>query len=326
MDADAVDAAAARLARALDYPYTIATRSFVLAGGQEQPFSAAATAGRVPVLAYGSNQSPEQLRRKFAAADAPVAVQRAVLGDHDVVYSAHLASYGAVPAALRHVPGTRVGIAVTWLARDQVAHMHATELPHGNYAFARLDGIDVTLAEGGRLTTAYAYVNTRGHLDWHGAAVGAGRRQRHRPCARDGAPARGAGLGARPPGAGGAARGVRRRLRRRRGAQARPHRRPGAAGPAAGPLAGNDAELDGVGGGQVRFREFSPMEKAYAHTRMSAQRLGPSHWPTFFPWRGSTVSSGHACCQPSRGRPTAAGAPGWAARPWRTHRRKPNGA
>ena len=166
-----MDAAAARLARALDYPYTIATRSFVLAGGQEQPFSAAATAGRVPVLAYGSNQSPEQLRRKFAAADAPVAVQRAVLGDHDVVYSAHLASYGAVPAALRHVPGTRVGIAVTWLARDQVAHMHATELPHGNYAFARLDGIDVTLAEGGRLTTAYAYVNTRGHLDWHGAAV-----------------------------------------------------------------------------------------------------------------------------------------------------------
>ena len=123
------------------------------------------------MLAYGSNQSPEQLRRKFAPADGPVAVQRATLGDHDVVYSAHLASYGAVPAALRHVPGTRIGIAITWLARDQVAHMHATELPHGNYAFARLDGIDVTLAEGGRLTEAYAYVNTRGHLDWHGAAV-----------------------------------------------------------------------------------------------------------------------------------------------------------
>lgn len=163
--------AAERLARAIDYPYAIATASFVLERGLAKPFAAALTAGRIPVLAYGSNQAPAQLARKFGTAHTPIPVQRAELADHDVVYSAHLASYGAVPAALRHVPGTRVAIAVTWLTREQVERMHATELPHGNYAFAHFGGIELTLAEGGRLAGVYAYVNTRGHLDWRGEAV-----------------------------------------------------------------------------------------------------------------------------------------------------------
>ena len=53
------------LARAAGYPYGITEASFTLIGGDAHPFDPALTAGRTPVIGYGSNQSPEQLRRKY---------------------------------------------------------------------------------------------------------------------------------------------------------------------------------------------------------------------------------------------------------------------
>lgn len=54
----------------------------------------------VPVLAIGSNGSPQQLARKFPASRFPdgvlIPVVRAVLEDFDVVYAPLLAAYGAV--------------------------------------------------------------------------------------------------------------------------------------------------------------------------------------------------------------------------------------
>ncbi|MFQ5972817.1 MAG: hypothetical protein ACE5Q3_10820 [Alphaproteobacteria bacterium] len=160
------------LARALDYPYGAPRRSYILDGGRERPFDPDATDGRVPVVAYGSNQSPRQLRRKFGQkGGAPIPVERARLAEHDVVYSAHLSMYGAVPAALRHVPGTMVDVAVTWLDQDQLVAMHTTEVPNSNYGFARLEGIALALEGGGRLETAYVYLSIRGHLALDGAPV-----------------------------------------------------------------------------------------------------------------------------------------------------------
>jgi len=53
----------------------------------------------VPVLAVGSNGSPQQLARKFPPAKFPngvlIPVVRAVLEDFDVVYAPLLAAYGA---------------------------------------------------------------------------------------------------------------------------------------------------------------------------------------------------------------------------------------
>lgn len=150
------------LARAAGYPYAITEHSFTLVGGEARPFDRSLTNGRTPVIGYGSNQSPEQLRRKYGANQSPIPVQRAWLDDHDVVYSAHFASYGSLPAALRHAPGTRVAVAVNWLDDDQLAVMHPTE--QQNYHYARLDGISLHLAEGGVLDAAHAYLGFRGHV------------------------------------------------------------------------------------------------------------------------------------------------------------------
>ena len=101
---------------------------------------------RCPVLAYGSNASPEQLYRKFGSlvavepGDKLIPVFRGTLDDHDVVYSASLASYGSVPATLQQSLGTTCQVFVTMLTPLQLQVMHESEgFPHV-YDFFRLKG------------------------------------------------------------------------------------------------------------------------------------------------------------------------------------------
>lgn len=150
------------LIRAVGYPYDITADSFTFIDGEAAPFDAAHTAGRRPVIGYGSNQSPLRLRQKYGTDHAPIPVQRAWLDDHDVVYSAHFSSYGSLPAALRHVPGTRVAVAVTWLSDAELAVMHPTEID--SYDFARLDGLTLALDGGDVIDAAWAYLSFRGHV------------------------------------------------------------------------------------------------------------------------------------------------------------------
>ncbi len=150
------------LKRAAGYPYDITPTSYTFIDGEAAPFDPALTKGRYPVIGYGSNQSPQRLRQKYGAAHAPIAVQRGRLADHDVVYSAHFSSYGSLPAALRHVEGTVVSVAVNWLDDAQLAAMHVTEWD--NYHYARLTDISLQLAEGNALGEVYAYLSFRGHV------------------------------------------------------------------------------------------------------------------------------------------------------------------
>lgn len=152
------------LTRARGYPYDYPRHSFIFDRGEIHPFDEAVTDGRTPVLAFGSNQSPVQLTRKFGTDGRPIPVERVHLRDFDVVYSAHITSYGAVPAMLQHCPETVVDVAITWLDREQLEAMHRTELYAANYAFAALD--DVTLHHRGKAETRtlFAYVGERGHL------------------------------------------------------------------------------------------------------------------------------------------------------------------
>ena len=95
---------------ALSYPFEIPTRSYVVDGdGYAELAESAAppdVSGRRPVLALGSNQSPAQLIRKYEGLGlGPIPVVRARLADFDVVYSAHVARYGSIPATLRPCPG-----------------------------------------------------------------------------------------------------------------------------------------------------------------------------------------------------------------------------
>ena len=162
----------AALARARGYPYAIPDRSYHWHGGRVSDFDVAKTAGRTPVLAVGSNQSPEQLSRKFGHLDDwEIPVQRCALAGFDVVYSAHIARYGSVPAMLQAAPGTTVTLFVNWLDGDQLAAMHETELSHGNYHYGRLDDVTVRLEGGGALDAVHGYFSRRGHVTQDGDGV-----------------------------------------------------------------------------------------------------------------------------------------------------------
>jgi hypothetical protein len=137
------DLASARARLALGYPYPAPAAAYTFRAGAVAPFDPACLKGRTPVIAHGSNRAPGQLARKFAAFEgeaATIPVSFAWLHDYDVVYSAHITTYGAVASTLQHVPGVRVRVAVTWLDTPQLARMHETE---GNYGFGQLRGARV---------------------------------------------------------------------------------------------------------------------------------------------------------------------------------------
>jgi len=162
--------------RAVSYPYDIPARSYIVTGAKHRELDTSAPmpdlAGRRPVLAVGSNQSPDQLIRKFKDLDlGPIPVIRARLADFDIVYSSHVASYGSIPAMLRHSPGTRVTLFVNWLTPEQERRMHATETATENYGFGMLDGIELSLELGDALTSAFVYAGRRGSLMRDGLPV-----------------------------------------------------------------------------------------------------------------------------------------------------------
>jgi len=156
---------AALLERARAYPYGAPPGSFTYRAGRVEPFDPALTGGRTPVLAIGSNRSPRRLAEKLGAGpEACVPVERVRLADHDVVYSAHLAAYGAVPAMLHEAPGATVEVALTWLTPEQLERIHATELGAANYRYAWLEGIELQRDDGSRLAAAGVYLSCRGFL------------------------------------------------------------------------------------------------------------------------------------------------------------------
>src|SRR5262245_60136090 len=163
---------ASLLALATGYPFAIPSHSYVFENGDVRDWDPDADlSGRVPVLAIGSNQSPEQLTRKFDPRLGPqrIPVTRAWLADHDVVFATHISRYGAIPANLHAVPGMRVRLAVTWLDPEQLEIMHRTEIGGGNYRYVRLDGITLDLDHPGpngvlRLDSVTAYLSPFGFM------------------------------------------------------------------------------------------------------------------------------------------------------------------
>ncbi|MEE8351026.1 MAG: hypothetical protein V3R37_02385 [Rhodospirillales bacterium] len=169
-------AAVLALTRAKSYPFDIPARSYVYANGAYEELAPCSpmpdVSGRRAVLAVGSNQSPGQLGRKFKGPDwGPIPVIRASLADFDIVYSAHIASYGSIPSTLHHCPGTQASLFVNWLTPDQESHMHETEVSTGNYHFGILKGIDLRLDGGLALSSVYMYSSRRGALAHGGLPV-----------------------------------------------------------------------------------------------------------------------------------------------------------
>lgn len=163
---------AERIARAQAYPFARHDHCFVFADGTATRLNHGPcdVTGRVPVLAAGSNQSHEQLARKYAGLKgAVIPAWRGRLHDFDTVYAAKFTAYGSVPATFQHSPGTAVTVFVQWLTPAQLERMHETE---GGYDYDRLTGIRVALDRGGELTEAFAYSSTTGCLSVGGDHVG----------------------------------------------------------------------------------------------------------------------------------------------------------
>ena len=91
--------------------------------------------------------------------------------DHDVVYSAHISSYGAIPATIVVSTGTVAEVSVAWLNDRQLARMDETEQIGVNYLRPELTDIELTVPGRPVLRGAVAYVSKRGALKVNGAAV-----------------------------------------------------------------------------------------------------------------------------------------------------------
>lgn len=161
-----------RIAHAKSYPFPAPDHCFEYEAGKWRKLGTGdfERAGRVPVLAAGSNQSPEQLVRKYAhlADVGAIPAQRGRLAGFDVVYAAHLTAYGSVPATFQHSPGTTVTVFVLWLTEKQLVRMHETE---GNYTYDHIENVQVVLDTGGTLTEAFAYSSKVGCLAHEGGCI-----------------------------------------------------------------------------------------------------------------------------------------------------------
>lgn len=149
--------------RAMRYPYAVPARAFAqLRHETLSPDDVEIDlAERAPLLAYGSNGSPEVLGRKLALSADPVLVEPAWLHDFDVVYSAHISPYGAVPATLQRSPGTAVRVAVLHLTPEQLTLLSATE---PNYEASTLEDVHCELADGTVRSELSAYLGRHGCL------------------------------------------------------------------------------------------------------------------------------------------------------------------
>lgn len=145
------------LKRALTYPYATPDRSYLYREGRATELPEDLDLGaRTPLLSYGANAAPEALALKLEALPGePLPAVRSELHGFDVVYSAHVSPYGAVPATIVESPGTVAPVFVLHPTAEQHALLTATEL---NYDLVQIG-------------EAHAYRSKHGCLQFGGSPV-----------------------------------------------------------------------------------------------------------------------------------------------------------
>ena len=162
-----------KIFHALSYPFHIPNNSFILKNNNvcfiKENNNGLQRTG-FPVLAVGSNQSTEQLARKYSnCIDAGIIfAEQGLLYNFDTVYAADVAAYGSIPATLQASHGTSVRVFILWLSEIQLLCMHETEK---NYCFDRLLDIEVKTEFGITLHEAYAYSARNGCLNCNGSPL-----------------------------------------------------------------------------------------------------------------------------------------------------------
>jgi hypothetical protein len=93
-----------------------------------------------PVIASGSNASPDQLYRKYhGRTDAPIHTILCEFDNLIPVYSSHFAGYGAISACLHRQGGARGNLFVNLLGEAELARMHETESLGIEFNFVQLE-------------------------------------------------------------------------------------------------------------------------------------------------------------------------------------------
>ena len=159
------------LDRALNYPYAAIEGDFLFTGDstielEDDSF----LNNRKAVLAVGSNRSPQQLLRKFGRNET-IPVTKAKLRDYDVFYSAHIASYGSIPAVLGRSDGTLVDVSVTWLLPHQLERMHETEALGKSYDYGESSSLKLDLGNDRSAESIGCYLGRNGCANFEGSPI-----------------------------------------------------------------------------------------------------------------------------------------------------------
>lgn len=128
---------------------------------------------RVPVIACGSNASPQRLKQKYDR-DLPGSVVptfRVTLTNYSVVFAAKFTEYGSVPATLAHTPGSTSQVYINLLTPAQLQVMDGTETLGCSYDRPILDDAGVEAEDGFQFSKVHAYISRHGCFTPHGQPV-----------------------------------------------------------------------------------------------------------------------------------------------------------
>ena len=157
--------------RALNYPYSAIEGDFLFTDGATIELeNDSFLNNRQAVLAVGSNRSPEQLVRKFGKRET-IPVTKATLHGYDVFYSAHIASYGSIPAVLGRSDGTSVDLSVTWLLPHQLERMHETEALGKSYDYGESSSLQLDLGNDRSAKSIGCYLGRNGRANFDGGPI-----------------------------------------------------------------------------------------------------------------------------------------------------------
>jgi hypothetical protein len=167
--------------RALGYPWERPVESFYMQDGAVQLLGPGddlsqlelGSAERYPLIAFGSNGAPGVLSAKLSVLDEDQRDVLALTGElagYDVVASAHVALYGAMPATIVPWAETRARAGLLMVTAEQFTALTRTEF---NYAVARIDGGAFTADLDWLAPEAvFAYVSRNGAFTIDGNHVG----------------------------------------------------------------------------------------------------------------------------------------------------------
>lgn len=166
---------------AKSYPFESPSASYLYTAKGPQVIDihqnmAALTEGRTPVLAYGSNSAPIQLKRKFGShleeKGGFIPVIRGELSNYDVVYSPIIVPYGSIPATIAYSPGVKTNAYITYLNHEQIEMMHRSEGVGYMYDYLLFDQKNIHLEHNQcPLVGFHTYLSRRGALKIDGEII-----------------------------------------------------------------------------------------------------------------------------------------------------------